>query len=68
MTTDKLTNVLLAAIAIALLMIALNPWLRPVPIAAQAQISFDCTGELKANAWGGIEPTIGGYEVELSCD
>jgi hypothetical protein len=35
MKTDKFTKSLLAAIAIALWMIAMNPWLRPTPVAAQ---------------------------------
>jgi hypothetical protein len=35
MPTDKATKVLLATIAFALLMIAANPWLRPIPVAAQ---------------------------------
>ncbi len=65
MRIDKLTKVLLGIIAIALWMIALNPWLRPVPVAAQEDISFQCTGKLKARAWGGIED---GYNVELDCD
>ena len=37
MRVDRLTKVLLAAIAIALWINALNPWIRPVP--AQAQMS-----------------------------
>ncbi len=69
MRTDKLTKVLLGIIAIALWMVALNPWLRPVPVAAQERISFECTGKLKANPlWGGIEETRGGYSVELDCE
>ena len=32
---DKLTKVLLAVVAVALCMIALNPWLRPVVVEAQ---------------------------------
>jgi hypothetical protein len=35
MPTDKVTKVLLATIAFALLMVAANPWLRPMPVAAQ---------------------------------
>jgi hypothetical protein len=34
MTTDRATKILLAAIAIALWAIALNPWLAPTPAAA----------------------------------
>jgi hypothetical protein len=68
MNTDKLTKVLLVMIAIASWIIALNPWLRPVPVAAQEEISFECTGELKPSVWGALEPTIGGFSVELDCD
>lgn len=35
MKTDKITKSLLAAIAVALWMIAVNPWLRPMPVSAQ---------------------------------
>jgi hypothetical protein len=35
MNTDKLTKCLLAMIAIALWVIAMNPWLRPMPVSAQ---------------------------------
>ena len=70
MRTDKLTKVLLGVIAIALWMIALNPWLRPAPAAAARgqKVAFACTGELTANAWGGTESSIGGYEVDLDCE
>jgi len=37
---DKLTKMLFAAIAIALWMIALNPWLRPMPVAAMQQMDL----------------------------
>ena len=40
MKTDKLTKSLLVAIAIALWMIAMNPWLRPMPVAAQEKIDL----------------------------
>lgn len=35
---DRLTKVLLAAIAIALWINAINPWIRAVPAAAQAEV------------------------------
>lgn len=68
MKTDRLTKILLGVIAIALWILALNPWLRPEPVAAQEDISFDCTGKLEANAWGGTEATLGGYSMKLECD
>ena len=83
MRTDKLTKVLLGIIAIALWMIALNPWLRPVPVAAQEKVSFEsfeCTGELsprinsrmglseeQERIMGATKSKIGGYAVELRC-
>ena len=68
MQTDKLTKVLLGTIAIALLMIALNPWLRPAPVGAVEDVSFECTGELRVNTWGATDPPLGGYSIELDCD
>lgn len=35
MRTDKTTKCLLAVIAIALCMLAIHPWLHPVPVSAQ---------------------------------
>ncbi len=67
MVTDRVTKVLLGVIAITLSMIAMNQWVPPLPVMAQGVASFDCTGELKANAWGGIESTIGGYRITLNC-
>jgi hypothetical protein len=32
-----------------------------------AQTTLKCTGQLKANAWGGSEPSIGGYSIDLNC-
>jgi hypothetical protein len=37
MASDKLTKVILSAIAVALWIIAINPWLRPVPVSAQEE-------------------------------
>ena len=68
MRTEKLTKVLLSISAIALWVIALNPWLRPLPVAAEEDVSFDCTGNLTANMSGGIAPSFGGYSITLDCD
>ncbi len=71
MRTDKLTKVLLGIIAIALWTIALSPWLRPAPVAAQEKVSFEsfeCTGELKPKPWGATDPILGGYSVKLKCE
>jgi hypothetical protein len=35
MKMDRMTKMLLAAIALAVWMIALDPWIRPEPVAAQ---------------------------------
>ncbi len=40
MQVDKLTKTLLTFIAIALWMIAMNPWLRPLPVAAQEKVDL----------------------------
>ena len=40
MIIDRSTKLLLTAIAIALWMIALNPWLKPVPVAAQGESAY----------------------------
>lgn len=68
MKTDRLTKVLLGIIAIALLIIASKPWLRPMSVVAKDKVSFSCTGGLEANSWGGVEPKVGGYSVRLYCD
>ena len=60
MKTEKLTKILLGIIAIALWVIALNPWLRPMPVAAQEEVSFECTGKLRETNWG--------YSIDLDCD
>jgi hypothetical protein len=40
MHTDKLTKTILATIAIALWVIAMNPWLHPMPASAQEKIDL----------------------------
>ncbi len=70
MKTDKLTKVLLGVIAIALWMLALNPWLQPVPVAAQVGVSFQCTGSLEAKypATARSEGIVRDYSIRLYCD
>ncbi len=64
MSVDWYTKTILGIIAIALLAIALRPQVRE----AWAENSVTrCTGEMKANAWGGTEASIGGYEIEVTC-
>jgi len=40
MQIDKLTKTLLSVIAIALWMIAMNPWVRPTPVLAQEKVDL----------------------------
>ena len=58
MKTDRMTKGLLALIALALLMNALNPWLRPVPVSAQ---TADTLAVLS-----GIQSSVSGIEADLS--
>lgn len=51
---------------IALCLVALTLRVVSVP-SAQARALISCTGDLKANAWGGLEPSIGGYKVNINC-
>ncbi len=59
---DKLTKVLLAVIAVALCMIALNPWLRPIVVEAQRFASsgntYHITHELMTPGFRGFEVTL----------
>jgi hypothetical protein len=64
--TDRTTKILLVVIALGLFANALALLLRPAP--ASAQNSFSCTGELRANAWGGTTASIGGYGVDVKCN
>ena len=62
---DRTAKIILSVLALGLYANAIVPLLRP--ITASAQRSFKCEGELKANAWGGIEATVGGYKVAVDC-
>ena len=65
MKIDLYTRTILTVIAICLTIITLQSVeLAPKALAAD---KTKCKGELTANAWGGIEPGIGGYEIELEC-
>jgi hypothetical protein len=65
MKIDSFTKLLLALIALGLFANALSPLLRPKPV--RAANSTTCKGTLKANAWGGTEASIGGYDVDVTC-
>ena len=54
---DKLTKLLLAAIAAALWTIAMNPWLRPMPVAAQGEIDLSNVEAYLSNIESGISST-----------
>ena len=66
MKLDLYTKVVLTIIASCL--IALTVRLGHLEPVARAQTSFKCTGELKANAWGGTASSIGGYKVDVNCE
>jgi hypothetical protein len=65
MKPNLYVNVLLTLIALCLMVLTL----RAVPLIppAAASAPLKCTGQLKANAWGGTKPEIGGYTVEIRC-
>lgn len=65
MKLDLYANVVLTIIAICLIVLTL----RAVPLIPQARAagSIKCTGELKANAWGGTMASIGGYDIDIRC-
>jgi len=67
MTTDRTTKLLLALIAAGLFLNASIQLWTPASVQAQLSVPPTCTGELKANAWGGIKETIGGYDITLKC-
>ena len=66
MRTDTPIKLLLTLIALGLWANALAPLFRSTVV--RASTSTHCTGPLRANAWGGEKPTIGGYDVDVSCD
>ena len=64
MRIDLYTKALLTIIAVSLF--ALN--LRGGLVAESARRSpVECTGLLKANEWGGVIGTIGGYAIQVTC-
>jgi hypothetical protein len=62
---DMTTKLLLLSIAVALWARLLMPVFHPKSVKASTDIT--CTGDLKANAWGGEKATIGGYKVDVTC-
>jgi hypothetical protein len=64
MRVDAYTRTILTLIAACLIVLTVNALTPRV----RASDSIHCTGTLKANAWGGIESTIGGYNVDVTCD
>ena len=52
---------------IALCLIALTFQRGGFETTLRAQSSFNCSGEAKANAWGGVKESIGGYAIEFRC-
>lgn len=68
MKTDWSTKVLLALIAVALVWIAAKPYENPPSVEASRGLGFDCKGDLKAGAWGGVKEVVGGYRISLQCE
>jgi hypothetical protein len=65
MKTDRSAKLLLILIALGLRANLLVPLFRSTTVRASS--SSHCTGTLTANAWGGEKPSIGGYDVDVSC-
>jgi len=65
MKVDLYTKCVLTVIALALTIIAVTSLVAVRP--AFAQSDTDCSGELKANAFGGTTASIGGYSISLNC-
>jgi hypothetical protein len=63
---DRTTKLLLLVIALGLFANAVALLIRPQQ--AHAAGSLSCTGEIKANAWGGTTASIGGYNVDVKCE
>jgi hypothetical protein len=67
MKVDLYTKATLTVIAICLLILTSRAVLL-IPEAKAVARATVCTGELSANAWGGIKASIGGYTVRISCN
>jgi len=66
MKTDTYTKFILSIIALCLVVLVFSK--TSIINKAVAATSMHCTGEIKANAWGGTTKSIGGYEVDIKCD
>ena len=68
MQSNTYTKAVLTVIAVCLLVLVFGKVFTPtVASASSAQDSYSCDGTLKANVWGGAEPTIGGYKISFDC-
>jgi hypothetical protein len=65
MKSDFYVKVVLTVIAVCLVALTVNAF---TPTIRAASASTSCTGELKPNAYGGTNPSIGGYKVSLDCN
>jgi hypothetical protein len=65
MQIDFYTKLVLTIIAGCLLILAFRsgPWVDQ----AVAQPAISCQGQLKANAHGGTEAKVGGYQILVTC-
>ena len=66
MIIDRYTKVILTVIAASLMVLAVGEVVDVEPaLATSTQVR--CTGNLTANAFGGAEPIVGGYSVQVRC-
>lgn len=64
--TDAYTRILLTTIAVCLVLITLRMWVVETPLKAATALS--CTGDAKANEYGGTAEMFGGYAIRLKCE
>jgi hypothetical protein len=66
MKPDIYLKTVLTVIAICLIVTTVKSV--PLISTAKAEGSTHCSGELSANPSGGTEPSIGGYQVDITCN
>tara|TARA_R110000868_G_scaffold350501_5_gene611732 strand:- start:403 stop:603 length:201 start_codon:yes stop_codon:yes gene_type:complete len=65
MTSDIYLKAVLTLIASCLVIQTLNS-MPPISV-AHARAMTHCSGTIEANPYGGIQPNIGGYQVDINC-
>jgi len=66
MRLDIYTRTLLTVIAVCLVVITI----RTVSVIPEAKAAgpTTCTGQITANPYGGTQPMVGGYQVNINCN